>query len=74
MLVDGRLNPTMKHRLAYHRPFVETKMDRIKWLQDRIADLPLDSGLRQRYETELWKLRDEQDSAAYMAGPNRFQD
>ena len=49
-------------------------MDRIKWLQDRIAGLPLDSGLRQRYEIELWKLRDEQDSAAYMARPNRFQD
>lgn len=32
---------------------------RIKWLQDRIADCALGSHIRRRYEDELWLLLDE---------------
>jgi hypothetical protein len=32
------------------------QMDRIKWLQGRIAGLALGSRIRRRYEDELWAL------------------
>ena len=32
------------------------KRERIKWLQDKLAGMPLGGMVRRKYESELWSL------------------